>query len=145
MNPDIAKIGTRVRYQPPPTAVETGEIIAVEGRLIQVRFDSNPNGPSWMSASHLEPVDEYRIALRPDDKDHPERMDDIVVMDVRMFRAEQMDDGEWWVCCYLDDTTDQRLTFSVRARCRPRRIDWDVTEYPDGDHAYEGGPPRLLP
>lgn len=85
-------------------------------------------------------TDEYRIALRPDDPADPERMDDIVVMDVKMFRAEQMSPGEWWVCLYLDGTVDQRLTFSVHARCRPRRIDWTVTEYPDGDHVYESPP-----
>jgi hypothetical protein len=80
----------------------------------------------------------YRIALRPDDDAEPDRMDDIVVLDVKMFRAEQMDAGEWWVCLYLDDTGDQMLTFAVSARCRPRRIDWTVTERPTGEHIYEG-------
>jgi hypothetical protein len=88
----------------------------------------------------MTPNADYRIALRPDDPAVPDRMDDIVVKDVKMFRAEQMDSGSWWVCCYLDDAGDERLTFSVDARCRPRRMDWTVTEYPKGDHAYEASP-----
>lgn len=83
---------------------------------------------------------DYRIALRPDDEADPELMDDIVVRDVKMFRAEQMSPGHWWVACYLDDEGREQLVFSVTARCRPRRIDWVVTELPDGDHIYETEP-----
>lgn len=88
------------------------------------------------------PADDYRIALRPDDRTadplgNGVLMDDIVVRDVEMFRAEQMDDDTWWVCCYLagEDTTN-RLAWSVRARCRPKRLDWITTEFPEGV-AYE--------
>lgn len=85
---------------------------------------------------------EYRIAIRPDDADadpmHPDTlMDDIVVNNVAMFRAEQMDVGSWWVCCYLDNETHDRIAWNVEARCRPRRIDWTTIEYPEGPVIYE--------
>ncbi len=58
----------------------------------------------------------YRIALRPDDPeaDNSEpgvRMDDIVVTDVTMFRAEDLGDS-WWFCCYLNDDGD-RIAFGM--------------------------------
>ena len=81
----------------------------------------------------------YDIALRPDSPPSAtglsNLMDDIVVNNVEMFRAEQMDTGVWWVCCYLRGGA--RLTFNVQAKCRPRRLEWRVTEYPDGDFIYE--------
>lgn len=85
---------------------------------------------------------DYRIALRPDDHgadpfDHRTRLDDIVVRDVAMFRAEQMDVASWWVCCYLDNTTQDRICWSVNASARPRRIDWTGYEYPSGPVVYE--------
>ena len=66
-------------------------------------------------------------------------LDDIVVRNVAMFRAEAMDDGEWWVCCYLgEEVGDERITWSVTAKCRPRRIEWNTTEYPmAADVVYE--------
>lgn len=81
----------------------------------------------------------YRIALRPDDGDgDPFKtstlMDDIVVKDVSMFRAEQMGDGEWFACCYLAGS-DDRIAWWISAKCRPRRIEWVTTEFPDV--AYE--------
>ncbi|MEJ7763859.1 MAG: hypothetical protein WKF86_00020 [Acidimicrobiales bacterium] len=49
--------------------------------------------------------DEYRIALRPlSDAADPDLMDDVVIRDVSMFRAEQMDSNSWWVACYLAGT-----------------------------------------
>ena len=36
-------------------------------------------------------------------------LDDVVVNDVSMFRAEQMDDNDWWFCCYLNGG-DERIT-----------------------------------
>jgi hypothetical protein len=86
--------------------------------------------------------DAYRIALRPDvdgeDPYSPDTlMDDIVVKDVKMFRAEQMDTHEWWVCCYLDDETADRICWQVSARAKPRRIEWVTTELPQPHHIYE--------
>lgn len=86
----------------------------------------------------------YRIALRPDgegeDPMDPETLlDDIVVRDVSMFRAEQMEPGRWWVCCYLsgDDPAipDDRITWQVSAR--RGRIHWVTSEYPDDAVRYE--------
>ena len=78
----------------------------------------------------------YRIALRPDIKtDDPlspkTLLDDIVVNDVPMFRAEQMDRNVWWVCCYLDNDTHDRIAWDVRAKSNPLRIEWTGYEYPD--------------
>lgn len=78
----------------------------------------------------------YRIALRPDIKtedplDAKTLLDDIVVNDVPMFRAEQMDRNVWWVCCYLDNDTHDRIAWDVRAKSNPLRIEWTGYEYPD--------------
>lgn len=76
---------------------------------------------------------EPRIALRPfhhDPTRNPADMDDIYVRDVEMFRAEQMDDAHWWMCCYLGDDTD-RISFSVRWDKKAKRIVVHVVEEPD--------------
>lgn len=40
-------------------------------------------------------------------------LDDVVVKDVTMFRAEQLDNGLLWLCCYF--ANGERVTFDVRA------------------------------
>lgn len=76
--------------------------------------------------------DSYRIALRNDAKD---RLDDVVVKDVSMFRAEMMSTKELWLCCYFPGT-NERVTFWVRAK--GGRLEFDVTEQPIGDEfTYE--------
>jgi hypothetical protein len=75
---------------------------------------------------------EYDIALRPDDPaadptDPETLLDDIVVNDVTMFRAEDMGDW-WWMCCFLKD--DERLTFCVSKR--GGRVIVRATELPNG-------------
>lgn len=83
---------------------------------------------------------EYRIALRPDERgnDDPDAlMDDIFVRDVTMFRAEQMDANAWWVACYLDNDTQDRICWSVRAKSKPLRIEWVTTEFPESETSYE--------
>ena len=37
-----------------------------------------------------------------------EMMDDIVAEDVRMFRAELMDDSSLWIACYFGEISDQK-------------------------------------
>ena len=88
------------------------------------------------------PHRDYRIAIRPDDwNDDPmeyrTRMDDIVVRNVSMFRAEQMDTHTWWVACYLNDDSGDRICWNVTAGARPRRIDWTTCEYPQEPVVYE--------
>lgn len=78
----------------------------------------------------------YRIAIRPDvhggdPMSADTLLDDIVVNDVPMFRAEQMDTTVWWVCCYLDNDTHDRITWDVRARSKPLRLEWTAIEYPE--------------
>lgn len=88
------------------------------------------------------PHQDYRIAIRPDDRDddpmnYSTLMDDIVVRDVAMFRAEQMDTHSWWVACYLNDDSGDRICWNVSAKARPRRIDWTTSEYPQEPLVYE--------
>jgi len=54
-----------------------------------------------------------RMALRPYHDDE-ERLDDVVVENVEMFRAEMMDDGHLWMACYFGEGRDD-LHFSVIA------------------------------
>lgn len=62
----------------------------------------------------------WRIALRPDE-DGAEvveltPLDDVVVKDVSMFRAEDLGQS-WWLCCYLADEPDHaRISFSLDKR-----------------------------
>ena len=100
----------------------------LEGELADLREKIRQTRPKV-------PDSRYDIALRPDvAEDDPMRydtlLDDIVVRNVHLFRAEAMDDGEWWVCCYLDPAGDDRICWSVTAKCRPRRIEWNTTEFP---------------
>jgi len=36
-------------------------------------------------------------------------LDDVVVRDVQMFRAEMLDEGRLWLCCYLPGTAVDRI------------------------------------
>jgi hypothetical protein len=89
-------------------------------------------------------VSDYRIALR----DHNGRLDDVVVNDVSMFRAEMMDDTTLWMACYLPGTTE-RVSFWVRATRRKgqkMRLEFHVTEWPnDPAITYEDDEQRTLP
>lgn len=79
----------------------------------------------------------YRIALRPDARLQGGRpggeLDDVVVKDVSMFRAEMMDDKSLWMCCYFPDS-GERISFWVRATKRKgqMRLEFHVTEEPRG-------------
>jgi hypothetical protein len=73
----------------------------------------------------------YRIALRPASNG---TLDDVVVNDVSMFRAEMMDKDALWMCCYLSE--HERVNFWVRAR--GGTLTFTVTESP-GDVTYEPG------
>jgi hypothetical protein len=60
-------------------------------------------------------------------------LDDVFVRDVSMFRAEVMDRGRLWLCCYLPGTGNDgdRVTFEVIAR--GKRLEFNVVEMPTGD------------
>lgn len=65
------------------------------------------------------------MALRP----HVDgSMDDVVVKDVEMFRAEQMDTGTLWMACYFRN--GERITFHVQAQ-RKNDLRYDVGEMPE--------------
>lgn len=55
-------------------------------------------------------------------------MDDVVVEHPTMFRAEQLAEDLLWICCYFGN--GERVTFDVRAHCRPRRLVYDVGDMP---------------
>lgn len=77
-----------------------------------------------------------RIALRPDSDG---LLDDVVVENVSMFRMERMDDGIWWLCCYLADS-DERIAWSIHSRSGRAIVDAYTSEYPQlGPDAYEAG------
>ncbi len=63
--------------------------------------------------------------------DQNEALDDVVVKDVSMFRAEVLNPGHLWLCCYLSgpDGEEQRVTFEVHAR--GNRLKFEVVETPD--------------
>ena len=91
--------------------------------------------------------DKPRIALRPDGDDATDvgaDLDDVVVNDVSVFRAELMDDDWLWMCCYLaGEGWENRIAFAVRAvkvkgKKRPR-IQFTATEYPSGVTYEEKG------
>lgn len=91
------------------------------------------------STEHVRP---YRIAIRPDERDADPMSsdtlcDDIVVNNVSMFRAEQMNTKNWWVGCYLNDDTHDRICWSVTARSNPLRLEWVTTEFPQDETVYE--------
>ena len=68
-----------------------------------------------------------RVELRLDQND---ALDDVVVRDVSMFRAEVLSPGLLWLCCYLSspDGEEQRVTFEVHAR--GKRLDFQAVETP---------------
>ena len=62
-------------------------------------------------------TDDYDLALRRDRAaDDPDVMDDIAVRNVNMFRAEAMDDTNWWLCCYIGDPSGSDRIASPRKR-----------------------------
>lgn len=96
-----------------------------------------------MSETFRQKLDEARkaripvMALRPDYV-YPDEMDDIVVEDVKTFRAEAMSDDMWWMCCYFHN--GESVTFHVVREKRPARLSVSVTEEPpewrDWDEMY---------
>lgn len=81
---------------------------------------------------------DYRMALRSvEEWEDPDRMDDIVVNDVSMFRMEQMSERHWWMQCHLGPGYDDYITFDVYWDRKLKEVVVRVTEYPAGDHVYE--------
>ena len=63
---------------------------------------------------------------------NPSLLDDVFVKDVSMFRAEMLDKGHLWLCCYLPGTgiDGDRVTFEVFAR--GKSLEFKVVEMPQG-------------
>lgn len=75
-------------------------------------------------------ADEARLSLLRAGGD---QLDDVSVSDVSMFRAEMLDSGHLWLCCYLPGTgvEGDRVTFEVIAR--GKRLEFKLVETPAGD------------
>lgn len=81
-----------------------------------------------------------RIALREHTVgDLAGLLDDVVVEDVTTFRAEQLDDGLLWLCCYLRN--GERVTFHARA-ARRGRLELSVGELPGRWRDWDTGEER---
>ena len=76
--------------------------------------------------------EDYDIALRPDEL-HPDEMDDIVVRNVSLFRAEAMSDKSWWMSCFLAD--GQEVVFWITIK--KKRIVVLCTDQPGHGYVYE--------
>jgi hypothetical protein len=65
-------------------------------------------------------------------------LDDVVVRDVSMFRAELLDPGRLWLACYLPGTgiDGDRVTFEVSVG-EAGTLHFEVVERPAGDVASE--------
>ena len=79
-----------------------------------------------------------RIALRRDDDD---LLDDVVVRQVSMFRAEMLDSDHLWLCCYLPGTgvPSDRVDFDVTVR--DGKIAFELVEMPEGSVSVEPSRP----
>jgi len=94
--------------------------------LGSARASSAEDAPNPGAPQSSEPATPA-MALRPDSR-FPDEMDDIVVKDVEMFRAEAMDDDAWWMCCYF--ANGERVSFHVGLAAKPKRVVISVTETP---------------
>ncbi len=70
----------------------------------------------------------WRLALR-----RAQDLDDVVVNDVSMFRAEMLSPGHLWLACYLPGTgvEGDRITFEVTVG-KGGDLMFDVVEHPTG-------------
>lgn len=75
-----------------------------------------------------DPATSWRLALRGDDS-----LDDVVVRDVSVFRAEMLTPTRLWLACYLEGTgiEGDRVTFEVRM-AEDGTLQFEVTEPPRG-------------
>ena len=70
----------------------------------------------------------WRLALR-----HGQALDDVVVNDVSMFRAEMLSPTQLWLACYLPETGEEgdRIAFEVTVG-KDGNLVFDVVEHPTG-------------
>ena len=76
-----------------------------------------------------EKPDKPEMALRPY-HDDPDRLDDVVVKNVAMFRAEMMDDGDLWMACYFDSGEDLHFR-AVAGKSGRAQLVLSATTVPD--------------
>lgn len=72
------------------------------------------------------------VALRPD---HTGALDDVVIHDVDVFRAEMMSDSSLWMMCRL--TNGEEIHFSVSAgKNHSAVLNFGVSEFPETERVY---------
>ena len=52
------------------------------------------------------------------DLDNKGELDDVVVIDVEMFRFERMDEGLWWMRCYRNSKPDIVFWLSAKGKIK---------------------------
>lgn len=72
---------------------------------------------------------DYRIALRLDGDG---MLDDVVVGDVSLFRAEMMDEQTLWMCCYLPGTGVEHDRIAFWVSIDRGRLRFETQEAPEG-------------
>lgn len=79
-------------------------------------------------------MNDERMALRTTDDGS---LDDVVVRQVSMFRAEMLDSDRLWLCCYLPGTgaDHDRVAFDVSVR--DGALAFAVAEMPAGSVTLE--------
>lgn len=79
---------------------------------------------------------DYRIALRPDADG---TLDDVVVADVSLFRAEMMDEQSLWLCCYPPGTGVEHDRIAFWVSVEHGRLRFAMAEAPQGTVDLEAG------
>lgn len=81
-----------------------------------------------------ETADDPRLALRADTAGG---LDDVVVRNVEMFRAEVLSENVLWLCCYLPGTGVERDRIAFEVTADAGRLHFRVIEGPEGQVTME--------
>lgn len=79
-------------------------------------------------------MNDERMALRTTDDGS---LDDVVVRDVSMFRAELIDADRLWLCCYLPGTGAEHDRVAFNVSVRDGNLSFAVVEMPTGSVMLE--------
>jgi hypothetical protein len=81
-------------------------------------------------------ADDPRIALRPFPSD-TSRLDDLVIRNVEMFRAEMLDNETLWMACYLPGTGVEGDRIAFHVRVHKGALNVAMVEGPQGSVSFE--------
>lgn len=79
-----------------------------------------------------------RIALR---RTADGLLDDVVVRQVSMFRAETLGSDRLWLCCYLPATGMERNRVAFEVTAQGGKMEFEVVEMPEGSTSVEPSSP----